>query len=163
MTPNLQTDFVAAANKMAEVIAKVFPAIQLHRRQRGVASTQTSGRGGGGGRGRGGRGGRGGGRGGRGAGRGRGGRGRGGAQGGNTFIPGATWWAMSQEERDKTLADRERVKRNISRISTTPQTSNVAESDAPSPNANAGVAFGRDSYTGSGSNRRARTATEHED
>jgi hypothetical protein len=67
---------------------------------------------------------------------------------------------MSQEERDKAMADREKNKRHISRISTTPQTSNVAEPVAPSPNANAGVAFGRDSYSGSGPNRRART-TEH--
>ena len=53
MTPALQTDFVAAANKMAEVIAKVFPAVQLHRRERGVASMHAEGRGRGRGHGRG--------------------------------------------------------------------------------------------------------------
>jgi len=31
-TPNPQIDFVAAANRMAEFIAKVSPAIQLHQR-----------------------------------------------------------------------------------------------------------------------------------
>ena len=166
MTPTLQTDFVAAANKMAEVIAKVFPALQLHRRQRGVASMQTSGRGGG--RGRGGRGGRGS-RGGRGAGRSSGGRGRGaGGQTGSGFISSEAWWKMSQEQRDKVLADRkEKAKRNIAQISTTPQTSNVSDPVPSTPaSADAGTAFGRDSYVNrrdaNGPARRPRTTRDDE-
>lgn len=69
MNPELRSNFIASANKMSEVITMAFPAVQLHRKGRRVASIETGGRG----RGRGG-GGRGGGR-GRGRGRGRGGRG----------------------------------------------------------------------------------------
>ena len=71
MDTEMRSNFVAAANKMTEVVTRVFPAIQLHRRGRNVASVDTAG-GRGRGRGRGG---------GRGRGRGHGGRGRGGGGG----------------------------------------------------------------------------------
>ena len=87
MDTEMRSNFVAAANKMTEVVARVFPAIQLHRRGRNVASVDTAagrgrgrGRSGNRSRGRGpwGRGNRGGGgRGQRGQGRGQGGPGRG--------------------------------------------------------------------------------------
>ena len=54
MNPEMWNKFLAAANKMTEVIANIFPAIQLHHRGRNVASVQTGrgrGRGHGGGRG----------------------------------------------------------------------------------------------------------------
>ena len=103
MNPEMRNNFLAVVNKMTEVIANIFPAVQLHRRGRIVACGQT-----GRGRGRG----RGGGRGGRspgGQGRG-GGRGRGGGPGTNTgshmcnrvdisdltrWFPPAQWFKLS--------------------------------------------------------------------
>ena len=56
MNPEMRNNFVMAANKMTEVVANVFPVLQLHRRRREIASLTGGDRGRG--RGCGGRGGR---------------------------------------------------------------------------------------------------------
>jgi hypothetical protein len=156
MNPEMRNNFLAAANKMTEVIANIFPAVQLHRRGRNVAFVQT-----GRGRGRG----RGGGRGGRspgGQGRG-GGRGRGGGPGTNTgsrmcngvdisdltrWFPPAQWFKLSAEVQAEAKAAKAAKKRKVAAITA----GNPTPQDVPLDN-NAGNAFGGASYTEGGSKR----------
>jgi hypothetical protein len=157
MSPTLRSNFIDAANKMSEVITMAFPAVQLQKKGRKVASIDTSGRG----RGRGGRG-RGGGRGGRGRGRGRGGRGGGpSGRSGNPqgtqcngvdvsdltryFSP-AEWSKLTYEWKQKIFQARApspHTKRTIADVAVAP--GEDAQLETP-PTDNAGEAFGRASY-----------------
>ena len=156
MNPEMRNNFLVAANKMTEVIANIFPALQLHRRGRNVAFVQT-----GRGRGRG----RGGGRGGRGpSGQGRGGgRGRGGGPGSNAgsrmcngvdisdltrWFPPAQWFKLSADVQAEAKAAKAAKKRKVAAL-------NAGDPIPPQvpPDNNAGNAFGGASYPEGGGKR----------
>jgi hypothetical protein len=162
MNTEMRNDFVAASNKMTEIIANVFPALQLHRQRRNVASAQA---GGGRGRGHGRRGGRG-----RGGSRGRGQGGRGTANAGprmyngvdisdltKHFIP-SEWFKLSEELRAESKRLKAQKKRSVSEISTTEQ-SDVSQ---VTPASNAGNSFGSGSYAESASTARRLNAGQRQ-
>jgi len=165
MNTEMRNNFVAAANKMTEVIANVFPVIQLHRRGRNVASLQT---GGGRGRGRGGRGGRGQ----RGRGRGGGGgRGRGGGPGNNTgprmyngidisdltrYFPPAEWYKLTPELQTQARDLKAKKKRSVAEVNVVQDQS--LNNRQLAPDNNAGNSFGSGSYPDNGNNaKRSKT------